>query len=683
MTDNYRNKEISWLHFNERVLQEAECEDVPLLERIRFLGIFSNNQDEFFRVRVATLRRISILGKKLTTVTGEEPAHILKEIQQIVLNQGLRFDTIYSNIRKKLEEEQVFIINEKQLDTEQGEYVRDYFIKEVRPKLIPIMLGQSEEFPYLKDDAIYLAVSLFKRETEKLKFAVIQIPSDILPRFLILPEKNGNKYIILLDDIIRFELRDIFYIFDYDEVTAHTIKLTKDAELDISDDLSESTLRKISKSLSKRKLGEPVRFVYDAKIPDELLNYLVANLNLGRVDAMIPGGRYHNFKDFMDFPLLGKAYRYEALPPLVHPDISYQTGMLRAIRERDIMLYFPYHSFDTFIDLLREASIDPKVEEIKITLYRLAKNSSVINALINAARNGKTVTAVVELQARFDEEANIYWSSRLKEEGVKVIYGVNDLKVHSKLCLITRKERSALNYYACIGTGNFNEDTTSIFSDLMLLTFDKRITMEVSQVFEFFEKNYKIGSFKHLMLAPFFFREKLNSLIDTEIRNAKKGQKACIHFKLNNLVDDEIILKLYEAAEAGVEVKLNIRGMFSLLPDQKENIDAIGIIDRYLEHARIFLFCNNGKEKLFIGSPDLMKRNMDYRVEVVCPIYDKQTKDNIKAMIDIQWRDNVKARILDNNFKNELKVTDDKDIRSQVEFYNYLKTRSKRKRTNS
>lgn len=680
MIENYRNKEISWLHFNERVLQEAECEDVPLLERIRFLGIFSNNQDEFFRVRVATLRRISIFGKKATTFTGEDPNEILKEIQRIVLNQGLRFNSIYNKILKKLEQEKVFIINEKQLDKEQGEFVRQYFIKEIRSKLIPIMLGQSDEFPYLKDDAIYLAITLVQKESGKVKYALIKIPSDILPRFLILPEKNGKKYIILLDDIIRYELKDIFYIFDFDEVTANTIKLTKDAELDISDDLSESTLRKISKSLSKRKKGDPVRFVYDGNIPEDLLNYIVGNLNLSRADALIPGGRYHNFKDFMNFPLFGDTYRYEPLPPIPHPDISYQTGMLRAIREKDILLYFPYHSFDTFIDLLREASIDPKVKEIKITLYRLAKNSSVINALINAARNGKVVTAVVELQARFDEEANIYWSNRLKEEGVKVIYGVHDLKVHAKLCLISRKEKNALNHYACIGTGNFNEDTTSVFSDIILLTFDKRLTNEVYQVFEFFEKNYKIGKFKHLLLAPFFFRNKIISLIETEIINARNGKKAYIHLKLNSLVDDKIISKLYEAAEAGVEIKLNVRGMFSMLPDLFKNINAIGIIDRYLEHARIFVFCNNEKEKVFIGSADLMKRNLDSRVEVICPIYDKHAKENLKAMIDIQWADNVKARILDNELKNERAQSGEIENRSQITFYKYLKKRAKRKK---
>lgn len=680
MIEKYRNKEISWLHFNERVLQEAECEDVPLLERIRFLGIFSNNQDEFFRVRVATLKRISVFGKKATTLTGEDPNQILKEIQQIVLSQGIRFDATYNRIRKNLEDENVFIINEKQLDQEQGDFVRQYFIKEIISKLIPIMLGQSDEFPFLKDDAIYLAISLIQWETEKVKFALIQVPSDILPRFLILPEKDGKKFIILLDDIIRYELRDIFYIFDFDEVTAHTIKLTKDGELDISDDLSESTLRKISKSLSKRKLGDPVRFVFDGNIPEELLNYLIGNLNLSRADALIPGGRYHNFKDFMHFPLIGKEYRYDPLPPIPHPDISYQTGMLRAIRERDIMLYFPYHSFDTFIDLLREASIDPKVEEIKITLYRLAKNSSVINALINAARNGKTVTAVVELQARFDEEANIYWSTRLKENGVKVIYGVHDLKVHGKVCLITRKERSALSTYACVGTGNFNEDTTSVFSDLILLTFDKRIAQEVAQVFEFFEKNYKIGTFKHLLVAPFFFRTKIMSLIETEIRNARNGKPAYIHFKLNNLVDDEVISKLYEAAEAGVKVKLNVRGMFSLLPDEHENIEAIGIIDRFLEHARIYVFCNNEKEKIYFGSADLMKRNLDFRVEVICPVYEKQTRENLKAMMDIQWADNVKARVLDNDLSNVRRHIGELENRSQITFYNYLQKRAKRKR---
>jgi polyphosphate kinase len=681
MIDHYRNKEISWLKFNERVLQEAESEEVPLLERIRFLGIFSNNQDEFFRVRVATLRRLSSLGKKATVFSGENPDEILRQIQAIVLQQHKRFEAAYVSIRNRLEKENVYIINEKQLDQEQGEFVNQYFIKEVRSKLIPIMLGQSEKSPNLKDDAIYLAVSLINRKTSKIKYALIQIPSDTLPRFLILPEKNKKKYIIILDDVIRYELHDIFYIFDFDVINAYTIKVTKDAELDISDDLSESTLRKISKSLTKRKEGDPVRFVYDSEIPSEFLDYLLSHFKFSLTDTMIPGGRYHNFKDFMNFPLIGKRYRYKPLPPINHPDISYHTGILKTIQEKDIMLYFPYHSFDNYIDLLREASIDPRVEEIKITLYRLAKNSSVINALINAARNGKQVTAVVELQARFDEEANIYWSNRLKEEKVKVIYGVHGLKVHAKLCLISRKEKGILNHYGCIGTGNFNEDTTNVFSDLMLLTFEKKITHEVSQVFEFFEKNYKIGDFKHLLVAPFYLRDRLYQLIDQEIEHAKAGKEAYVHLKLNNLVDDKIVYRLYEAADAGVQIKLNIRGMFSLMPEYSPRINAIGIIDRFLEHARIFAFCNGGQPVVYFGSADLMKRNMDHRVEVLCPVYDRETKENILKMLNIQWQDNTNARILDNDLNNERKGKEGRSIRSQIAFYRYLQQRLRLKKS--
>ncbi|MFC2114198.1 polyphosphate kinase 1 [Bacteroidota bacterium] len=681
MSEIFNNKEISWLYFNERVLQEAENEEVPLLERIRFLGIYSNNLDEFFRVRVATLKRLSKLGKKTKTIIGDDPNQLLKEIHQIVLTLRNRFDESYKQIRKSLEKENFFIINEKELDEEQGKFVQNYFHSVVRPKLIPIMLGQSEDFPALKDDAIYLAISLIKNTSSKAKYSLIQIPSHVLPRFLVLPDKGRNKYIILLDDVIRYGLNDIFYIFDFDEITAHTIKLTKDAELDISDDLSESVIRKVSNSLKKRKEGEPVRFVFDQDIKKEFLDYLTSRLNFKTEDAIIPGGRYHNFKDFMNFPLVGKEYRYEPMPPVPHPEISFHQSILTTIKKKDVMLYFPYHSFDIFIDLLREASIDPKVTEIKITLYRLAKNSSVINALINAARNGKAVTAVVELQARFDEEANIIWSERLKDEGVRVIYGVHDLKVHAKLCLINRREKKDILSYACIGTGNFNEDTTSIFSDLLLFTFNQKITSEVNRVFEFFEKNYKIGVFRHLMLSPFYFRSRMVRMIENEINNARDGKKAVITFKLNNLVDDEIIKKLYEAAMAGVQVRLNIRGMFSLLPNLPElrnNIETMAIIDRFLEHTRIFVFHNNGDEKYFISSADLMRRNLDYRVEVICPIYDKEIQQELKTFLDIQWKDNTKARILNNDFSN-----DDREIgrgeniiRSQFEFYNYLKQKT-------
>jgi len=671
------NKEISWLYFNERVLQEAENPEVPLLERVKFMGIYSNNLDEFFRVRVATLKRLTLLGKKALNIIGEDPKIILKSINNIVLEQTNRFDKSFEQIIKDLRKHNIYIVNEKQLDQEQGEFVSNYFHKEVRPKLIPIMLGQSSEFPDMKDDAIYLAVSLSNKSTGKTNYSLIQIPSDVLPRFLLLPQKGLRKFIILLDDIIRYRLKDIFYVFKYDEITANVVKLTKDAELDISDDVTESYIRKLTTSLKQRKEGSPVRFIYDQHIPKDLLNLFIRKLSLSDLDAIIPGGRYHNFKDFMSLPNIGNSdLKYPPLPPLQHElSANIKKGILKQIRDKDMLMHFPYHSFITFIDLLREAAIDPKVAEIKITLYRLAKNSSVINALINAAKNGKTVTAVVELQARFDEEANIYWSNKLTEEGVKVIYGVQGLKVHAKLCLITRKENKKNIYYACVGTGNFNEDTTSIFSDLLLYTYDRRITSEVARVFDFFDKNFKISPFRSLLVSPFYLRKRFIRLINTEIQNAKKGKNAYIYLKLNNLVDDEIIIRLYEAAKAGVKITLNVRGMFSALPDSpelKNNIESFAIIDRFLEHARIFVFCNDGDEKYYISSADLMRRNLDNRIEVLCPVFDKELQKEIHTFLEIQQKDNQSTRILDNTFSNKYRQNGHKELRAQRAFYEYL-----------
>ena len=681
MTKAYRIKEISWLAFNERVLQEAANENVPLIERIKFLGIYSNNLDEFFRVRVATLRRLTYV-KKANKIIGEDPKVVLKEINEIVIEQRTQFDKIYQNIKAGLEKENIFILNEKNLNHNQKQFVNNYFHDEVRTKLIPIMLDQAETFPDLQDDAIYFAVSLVNSKTKSAQYALIHLPTKLLDRFIILPKEGDKQYIILLDDIIRFELSEIFYIYDFDEISAYTIKLTKDAELDINDDFSESYVKKISRSLEKRKTGEPVRFVFDADIPTDLLNYLIKSLNFGKEDALIPGGRYHNFKDFMKFPDLGQKHlRYQPLPPIPHPDIKPREKIITKIREKDILLNFPYHSFDNFIDLLREAAIDPKVRSIKITLYRLGQKSSVINALINATRNGKQVTAVVELTARFDEQANIKWSNRLRDHGVKVIYGVQDLKVHAKLVLIERKEKKRTALYACVGTGNFNEDTTSVFSDHLLLTADRRITSEVLKVFNFFDKNYKISLFRHLIVSPFYMRNKLNKLINNEIKNAKEGKKAFIYIKMNNVVDERIIYKLYEASQVGVDVRLNVRGMFSVvpgLPGISDKLQAGAIIDRFLEHSRIMIFHNNGWEQYFISSADLMARNLDRRVEIACPIYDPEIQKELKGFFKVQWNDNTQMRVLDKDLLNKYipRTEDEEAVRSQVAWYNYMKSKN-------
>ncbi len=677
MNKTYIPKEISWLSFNERVLQEAENKEVPLIERFKFLGIYSNNLDEYFRVRVATLKRLSLFGSKSKTILGYSPAATLKKIHEIVLSQNTKFEKIYSNLIQDLDKHKIHIINEKQLNPEQTDFVKSYFHKEVRTRLMPFLIEKNSDLPNLIDDAIYFAILLHKKDTRKKRYALLEIPTNVLSRFLPLPDKGEDKYVIFLDDIIRFGLREIFFIFDFDEFSAYTIKLTKDAEFEIVDDISESYIDKISRSLQQRKWGSPVRFIYDREMPEDLLKILTKKLKFGPNDVVIPADRYHNFKDFMNFPDLGrKKFYYEQVAPIPHRDIPPGKSILSAIKKKDIMLFFPYHSFDYFIDLLREASIDPLVTSIQITLYRLARNSSVVNALLNALRNGKSVTTVVELQARFDEEANILWGSKLMEEGVKVIYGVPGLKVHSKMCLITRIKNEVTQRYAAIGTGNFNEDTAKVYTDHLLLTTNKKITNEVFKAFNFFNINYKKDNFYHLVLSPFFLRNKMVQLIETEIKNALNGKKAFIYLKLNNITDSEIINYLYEASKAGVIVRLIVRGMISIVTgvkDLSENIKAVGIVDRFLEHTRFMIFCNGGNEECYISSADLMTRNIEHRIEVTCPVFDKNIKNELKQIFEIQWSDNVKARKLDSALSNKFVKPGKNIVRSQVEVYNFLK----------
>lgn len=677
MNSTYIPKEISWLSFNERVLQESENKEVPLLERFKFLGIYSNNLDEYFRVRVATLRRLSQFGPKSKSILGYSPKATLKDIQEIVLAQNERFEKIYTGLLQELDKHKIHIINEKQLNTEQSEFVRAYFHKEVRTRLMPFLIEKASELPNLTDDAIYLAICLFAKEKQNNRYALLEIPTNVLPRFVVLPEKDEEKYVIYIDDIIRYGLKEIFFIFEFDRIEAYTIKLTKDAELEIADDISESFIDKMSRSLQQRKWGSPVRFIYDREIPQDFLKLLTRKLKFGPDDAMIPGNRYHNFKDFIRFPDMGKKkFYFDPLPPILHKDILPGKSILSVIKKKDIMLLFPYNPFDHFIDLLREASIDPYVTTIQITLYRLARNSSVINALLNAVRNGKRVTTVVELQARFDEEANILWGNKLMEEGVKVIYGVPGLKVHSKLCLITREKNNLTQWYAAIGTGNFNEDTARIYTDHLLLTTNKKITYEVFKAFSFFNVNYRKDNFYHLVLSPFFLRNKMTLLIDNEIKNAQAGKKAYILMKLNNISDNDIINHLYKASNAGVTIKLIVRGMMSLVPGIKnvsENIKAIGIVDRFLEHSRFMIFCNGGNEECYFSSADLMTRNIEHRIEVTCPVFDKGIKNELKDIFEILWSDNVKARKLDGSLSNKFVKNDKKQVQAQKEVYNYVK----------
>ncbi|MCX7987645.1 MAG: polyphosphate kinase 1 [Bacteroidales bacterium] len=669
------NREISWLSFNERVLQEALDERVPLVERLRFLGIYSNNQDEFFKVRVATLKRMIDYGYDPKNLQGEKPERILAKIQEKVIELQKKFTLAYEQILQEFEKENIFFVNEKQLTPEQGKYVDAYFDSVVLPFLSPILLSNVNKFPYMKDKSIYFAIKLENTKTNphNIDYALMEIPSPLLNRFVQLPSHDGKKYVILLDDIIRYCLKDIFAIFDYNHFEAYTIKLTRDAELDIDNDLSKSLLEKISKGVSERSHGQPVRFVYDKDIPADLLEYITKRLNFDPSDTVLAGSRYHNFKDFMSFPNLGGPHlEYPPFPPSEHPRIDRHASMFKVIAQRDLILYYPYQKFDHFVDFLREASMDPKVKSICITIYRVAKNSKVMNALINAARNGKKVTVVIELQARFDEESNIYWSKKLEEVGATVLFGIKGLKVHAKLVLVTRED----GQYAAISTGNFHEGNASVYTDITLFTCDKRLTSEVEKLFYFFDNPYWNFDYKHLLVSPLYMRKRLLQLIDNEIKNARRGKDAYIILKINNLVDSIMVSKLYQANRAGVKIKLFVRGICCItpgVPGLSENIEAISVVDRFLEHSRVFVFCNNNNELFYISSADWMTRNLDHRVEVACPIFDEDIKKEIRKTLEVQLSDNVKARII-NDVQNNMYIKNDlPPVHSQVILYNYYK----------
>ncbi len=672
------HREISWLHFNDRVLQEARDETTPLIERLKFLGIFSNNRDEFFRVRVATLTRM-LNVEKLDYRIKSSPNDILNQIFEIVADQEKVFTDTYAEIVEKLKGRDIFIINENQLTPPQGEFVTNYFHQNVRPLLFPIILDNLKESTSLEDRSIYLAIQLLSTsDPDREEFAITRVPVQQLSRFLILPPEDGKIFIILLDDVIRYCLQYVFSIFGYDTYNAYTIKITRDAELDIDNDIQKSFLEIMSESLKQREWGDPVRFVYDKAIPKNLLKIIRDKLRLSDDDLQRGGGRYHNFKDFMNFPKVGPAdLCYPASPPMPHRDLPINKSIFEVIRQQDIMLHYPYQSFQYIIDLLREASIDPKVRSIKMTFYRAASHSNVINALINAARNGKSVTVFLELQARFDEEANIFWAEQLQKNGVRILPTIPGLKVHSKLILIRRKENQQNVYYANISTGNFNESTARVYADESLLTSHPGITSDVYKVFQLFETRYSIPKFKELIVSPFSTRDFFIQKLNREIKSAGEGKEAWVIIKLNSLIDKKIIRKLYSASRAGVKIKIIARGMCVLVPgikDNSENIEAFSIVDKFLEHSRVYVFCNGGDNKFYIGSADWMQRNLDYRIEVTCPIYDKKIKEELWTMLQIQLNDNCKSRIISRENPNQYrKTTTEKPVRSQVEIYNYFK----------
>lgn len=677
MNNRFTPKEITWISFNERVLQEAENPQNPIIERLKYLGIYSNNQDEFFRVRVAALKRFSKLGEQAVEILGDDPNYILENIHFRIKANMPRVENALFAIKKKLEENNIFIINEKHILPQHLDYIKDFFHKRLRPFLMPILLEEKGKAPDLKDDMVYFAIRI-KRHTDdeslRYRYAVLKIPSNRITRFIELPEVDGKKYIMFIDDIIKLKLKTIFKSFQPDEIDSYELKITKDAELDIDDNVSSSYVEKIHESLKLRQKGRAVRFIYDEAMPADMLNFLLKKFK--KNDVVLSGGRYFNYKDFIRFPRLNLP-TFEPLEIVPVRRFEDCQSLFAELSKKDVLLYFPYHNFDYFIDLLREASIDPKVTSIKITLYRIGKQSSVINALINALRNGKSVVAVFELQARFDEEANIYWSKQLQEAGAQVIYGVQGLKVHSKLCLISRKEHRGLSYYACVSTGNFNEDTARFYTDAMLISNNQKIGTDVAHIFDFLARNYKQKPMSSILLSPFSFRKNLETFINTEIENAKQGKEAWIRIKINNLCDPETIEQLYKASNAGVKIQLIVRGMFSLWPGikhQSENIEARCVIDRFLEHSRIYIFCNGGETKTFIASADLMTRNLDRRVEVTCPIYDADIAKQLQDIFDIHWNDNVRNRILDGDMRNNYLVRNDSEevIRSQYKIHEYL-----------
>ncbi|MCX6323181.1 MAG: polyphosphate kinase 1 [Sphingobacteriales bacterium] len=674
-------RDISWLAFNGRVLQEAADHDVPLKERIRFLGIFSNNLDEFFRVRVATLRRMIQAGPKARMHLELDPGRILEEIQERVIQLQEEFDRIWNEILRELRKQKIFLTDEKKLNIQQQKFVLQYFNEEVRSNIVPLMIESIHSFPVLSDKSIYLACTLAKKDkTIPARFALVSVPVKSLSRFIILPSAEGEQSIILLEDVIRYCLPNIFSFFGYDQFSAHTIKVTRDAEIDIDNDLSTSMIQKLEKGLKNRKKGKPVRFVYDRDIPPSLLTYLVKRMGLSHKDNLIAGGRIHNFKDFMNFPDQVFVSQKLRKKPFTHPQLRNAHSVTNTILEKDILLNFPYHSFNSVIDLLREAAIDPQVTSIKITCYRLAKRSKIINALTNAVRNGKQVTAVIELRARFDEEANILWKKELEEAGVKVLIGVSGMKVHAKLCLIKKRINNVNRHYGFVSTGNLNESTAQVYGDHCLLTADSHIMADVNRMFTYLESPRTrlpyLKACKMLIVSPTQMRRNMISLINKEIRNVLLQKKGSITLKLNSLSDEEMIGKLYEAAKAGVEIKLVIRGICCMYTENKKfkaPVQAISIVDEYLEHARVFIFHNGGDEKVFISSADWMQRNIDHRIEASCPILEKNIQKEIKEMLDIQLHDNIKARVLNNEQNNQyVNPRNTKKIRSQVEIYNYL-----------
>lgn len=670
------NRELSWLSFNERVLQEAKDESVPLLQRMRFLGIFSNNQDEFLKVRVANLIRMaSLKDYKKVKLTGGYVAEDLLELVNTKLSALQKeFDNTYAEILSELQSHNIFVVNDRELNAEQKEFCRNYYSEIISPRLVPILIKKSTKLPFFKDGNTYLAVQMKKGKTSNIAIAEIPVSSSS-PRFVVLPSQGDRKDIIFIDDIIRLCLDDIFFMFNYDTITAHAFKILRDAQLNIDDDVSKSYIEKIEKSIEYRQHGTPIRLIYDKDMPKDVLDLISMKFGF-KTNRFVNGtGKYHLMRDLMNFPKVDPTLESKNPKPINSNRVKHNSSILSSIREKDILLNYPYHTFHHFIQFLSEAAIDQKVEKICITLYRTAERSKVINALINAAKNGKKVVVLIELMARFDEEQNVENIARLQKEGVKVLLGIEGLKVHSKLVLVERREGSQTKGYVYVGTGNFNEKTAQVYSDFGLFTTNSEVAQDAREVFTFLENTHKKFTCKQLVVSPYFMRNKFEKDIEKEISFAKKGKKAYLYAKFNSLTDESMVKLLYRASKAGVKIKLLVRGACCLVPQVKglsENIEVISIVDKYLEHARMIIFGNGGDEKTYILSADWMTRNLDRRVEVAIPILDKSIQRTLKDVFNLQWSDNVKARTTDKNGVNSYVSRNSAEkIRSQVELYNY------------
>ena len=676
MEPKYINRELSWLDFNARVLQEASNKEVPILERLRFIGIFSNNLDEFFQVRYATVKRIADAKPSIKNNKDNIAAkQLLDKITSKVISLQSESSLILESIEKSLKKENIVFINEKDVPESHKEFLKDYFIQKISPALVTVILSNNKLHDF-KDNKAFLITNIKLIEKDNI-YALVEIPRDI-SRFVVLPKKNDRQYIMLIDDIIRYHLDIIFSFFNYSHIEANMLKITRDAEFDIDDiDISKSYIKKIQEYVNKRKISNPVRLVYDKNISSSTLKYLIKKIKITSYDSLIPGGKYHHRSDYMNFPDLGRSdLLYPKEKSLDIKDLKIESNLLDQIEEKDFLMYTPYHSFSYLVSVIKQSAIDPTVKSIKITLYRLSKKSNVISSLINAAKNGKKVLVQIELQARFDEENNIKVSQQLKAAGVDIIFRVKGLKVHSKICLIERFKGNKKRYYGFVSTGNFNESTAKIYSDFTLFTSNQKILKEVHKVFDFLKANYKIYDYKHLIVSPHQTSNKLLELIDNEILNVKKGLKGHIILKLNSFTSYKFVDKLYEASKSGVKIKLLIRGICCLIPDKiglSENIEVKSVVDKYLEHSRVYVFENAGDMKIYISSADLMTRNIEKRVEVACPIYQDDLKNQILETLYINDNDNVKSRLINHNSQNEFIINSKKIIRSQLDTYSYFK----------